>query len=94
MLNCDNDSVQPGVARGIILQCYNLVQMNDFLQIVQLIQTARSRAIRAVNSELVNLYWQIGQYVSLRLEEATWGDKMVSDLAVYIKKKSSRTQRL
>ncbi len=60
--------------------------MNDFLQIVHLIQTARSRAIRAVNSELVNLYWQIGQYVSLRLEEATWGDRMVSDLAVYIKK--------
>lgn len=60
--------------------------MNDFLQIVQLIQTTRYRALSAVNSELVNLYWQVGQYVSTRLEKSTWGDGTVAELAEYIKR--------
>ena len=60
--------------------------MNDFLNIVQLIKTAQSRALSSVNSELVNLYWQVGQYVSLRLEKATWGDGTVKELAQYIQK--------
>ena len=60
--------------------------MNEFLQIVQLIQTTRFRALSAVNSELVNLYWQGGQTISMRLEKATWGDGMVTELAQYIQK--------
>ena len=60
--------------------------MNDFLNIIQLIQSARTRALSAVNSELVNLYWQVGQYVSIRLDQATWGDGMVPELAQYIQK--------
>ena len=60
--------------------------MNDFLQVVQLIQGTRGRAMEAVNRELVNLYWQVGQYVSGRLEKATWGDGTVKELAQYIQK--------
>jgi predicted nuclease of restriction endonuclease-like (RecB) superfamily len=60
--------------------------MNDFSNIVQLIKIAHNRAIAAVNSELVNLYWQVGQYISLRLEKATWGDGTVKELAQYIQK--------
>lgn len=60
--------------------------MNEFLHIVQIIQTARNRALSVVNSELVNLYWQVGQYVSLKLEQAKWGDGMVAELAKYIQK--------
>jgi predicted nuclease of restriction endonuclease-like (RecB) superfamily len=60
--------------------------MNDFLQIVQLIQAARYRALSAVNSDLVNVYWQVGQYVSTRLEKSSWGDGTVAELAEYIKK--------
>lgn len=60
--------------------------MKDFLQVIQLIQSSRNRALSAVNSELVNLYWQVGQYVSMRLEKATWGDGTVAELAQYIQK--------
>jgi len=35
---------------------------------------------------LVNLYWQVGQYVSQKLEQANWGDGMVVELAKYIQK--------
>lgn len=60
--------------------------MNDFIQLIHLIQSARYRAISTVNSELVNLYWQVGQYVSMRLEQATWGDSTVSELSQYIQR--------
>ena len=60
--------------------------MKDFLQIIQIIQTAQNRALSVVNSELVNLYWQVGQYVSQKLEEARWGDGTVVELAKYIQK--------
>jgi len=60
--------------------------MNDFVSLIQLIQTARKRAMSAVNSELVNLYWQVGQYVSVRLAKSTWGDGTVAELAKYILK--------
>ena len=64
----------------------NKLNMNDFLQIVELIQTTRYRTLSAVNSELVNLYWQVGQSVSTRLEKSTWGDGTVAELAEYIKR--------
>ena len=37
---------------------------NSFLPIVQLIQSSRNEAIRAVNTTLIELYWKIGQYIS------------------------------
>jgi hypothetical protein len=48
-----------------------------FIEVVQLIQQARSNAYKAVNVELVNLYWQVGEYISKRVATASWGDKTV-----------------
>jgi predicted nuclease of restriction endonuclease-like (RecB) superfamily len=59
--------------------------MNEFSQVVSLIQSARSRAMYTVNSELVNLYWQVGHYVSEKLENASWGEGTVVELANFIK---------
>lgn len=41
-----------------------------------------------MNSELVSLYWQVGEYISRKLESAEWGDKVVDELARYL----ARTQ--
>lgn len=57
-----------------------------FTDIVQLIKQSRTNAIRAVNAELINLYWQIGEYLSKKIEKAEWGDSVVSELAKYIQK--------
>src|SRR4051794_870200 len=35
-----------------------------FDEVVALIEAARARAYEAVNSELVSLYWQLGEYMS------------------------------
>lgn len=59
---------------------------NRFSDIINLIQQARSNAIRAVNTELINLYWNIGAYIKQKLSVADWGDKTVDELALFIQR--------
>ncbi len=59
---------------------------NRFTEIIKLIEQSRSKAIRAVNTELINLYWLIGENISNKLNSAEWGDSVVTELANYIKK--------
>jgi predicted nuclease of restriction endonuclease-like (RecB) superfamily len=57
---------------------------NRFTDIIQLIKQSRSNAIRAVNSEMINLYWRIGEYVSKKIDQAEWGESVVAELAKHI----------
>ncbi|MBF0230664.1 MAG: DUF1016 domain-containing protein, partial [Desulfamplus sp.] len=45
-----------------------------FNEIKELIDKARADAFKSVNRQLIELYWRIGQYVSLKLAEANWGE--------------------
>ena len=56
----------------------------DFFDIVELIQVARENAIRKVNEELILLYWNVGKYISERLEVQRWGSSYIDELALYI----------
>jgi predicted nuclease of restriction endonuclease-like (RecB) superfamily len=58
----------------------------QFVEIIQLIKQARNRAIKSVNIELINLYWNIGEYISKRVENAEWGQSIVKELAIYLQK--------
>lgn len=57
---------------------------NDFPEITKLIVETRNRIYQNVNSELINLYWKIGEYISIKLSTAQWGDKAVDQLAEFI----------
>ena len=57
---------------------------SQFSHITTLIQEARQRAFQAVNSELVLLYWNIGQYLHLQISSKTWGKSVVKELADFI----------
>lgn len=57
-----------------------------FTDIIKLIKLSRTKAIKAVNAELINLYWEIGSYVSKKIESSEWGDSVVTELAKYIQK--------
>jgi predicted nuclease of restriction endonuclease-like (RecB) superfamily len=59
---------------------------NRFTNIITLIKQSRTNAIKAVNAELINLYWNIGEYISQKIEQSEWGDSIVSELANYIKR--------
>jgi predicted nuclease of restriction endonuclease-like (RecB) superfamily len=57
---------------------------NRFTDIIQLIKQSRADAIKAVNAELINLYWIIGEYISKKIEQSEWGDSVVTELANFI----------
>lgn len=57
---------------------------NRFTEIIQLIKQSQNKAIRAVNAELINLYWSIGEYISKKIELSEWGDSVVKELANFI----------
>jgi len=56
----------------------------SFAEVVCLIEQGRQRAYRAVNTELVGLYWQIGEYISGKLAAAEWGEGVVESLAQHL----------
>ncbi len=56
----------------------------SFDEIIALIQQARARALQAVNTELIDLYWRVGEYISHKLASAAWGEGVVEQLARYI----------
>ncbi|RKS16328.1 uncharacterized protein DUF1016 [Pseudomonas sp. WPR_5_2] len=55
-----------------------------FNEVLALIQSARRQALQAVNTQLIELYWQVGAYISRKLEKAEWGDSVVGQLAEHL----------
>ena len=68
-------AVEPGAAESV---------ETSFAEVVGLIEQARQRAYQAVDSELVGLYWRIGQYISAKLAAAVWGEGVVDRLAQHL----------
>ena len=62
----------------------NIVPTEQFDAVVQLIQQARTRIIRTANITLIELYWQVGAYLSEKIASSQWGDSVVPQLAEYI----------
>ena len=40
--------------------------------------------MQAVNTVLIDLYWQVGEIISRKLQAAEWGEGVVPQLAAYI----------
>jgi len=60
------------------------VPQADFEEIAALIAAARQRAVQAVNTTLIDLYWQVGQTISRKIGQAQWGDGVVAQLAGHL----------
>ncbi|QXU43358.1 YhcG family protein [Pedobacter sp. D749] len=58
----------------------------QFADIVSLIKNARAVALKTVNSTLINLYWNIGEYIHNRVKNAEWGQSVVKQLAEFLSK--------
>ena len=56
----------------------------DFAEITRLIESARQRAYQAVNTALIELYWQVGAYLSAKIKAAEWGEGVVDQLAQHL----------
>lgn len=61
-------------------------QITQFAEVINMIRTTRERALRIANSAMIDLYWQIGHYISEKLSRSEWGDGVVQQLADHIAK--------
>ena len=59
---------------------------NDFGAVISIIENAKGRALKAVNAELINMYWEVGKYLSNLCAQSSFGDKVIDDVAKYISK--------
>ena len=58
----------------------------QFSEVVNLINQARFNALKSVNTDLINLYWEIGKYINEKIENSQWGQGVIEELAEYISK--------
>lgn len=58
---------------------------NDFESIIAIIEQSKARAFRAVNAEMIEMYWQIGKYISEKSNNDDWGKSVVQDFANFSK---------
>ena len=56
----------------------------QFDEVIHIIDNARSRAMKAVNAELIQMYWEIGSYVSGRVKNGGWGKSVVADFSEFL----------
>ena len=57
---------------------------NRFGEVIAMIHEARRQTLQTVNTHLIELYWQVGAYISRKIELAEWGDAVVSQLAEHL----------
>jgi predicted nuclease of restriction endonuclease-like (RecB) superfamily len=51
------------------------------MEVQQRIRSAQYEALKAVNREMINLYWDIGQMIVIKQQDASWGKSVVEQLA-------------
>lgn len=73
-----------------------ITKKDDYVNLLKDIKTrithAQYEALKAVNKELVGLYWDIGRMIIERQEEETWGKAIVEQLAQDLQKSFSGIQ--
>ena len=71
----------------IILKETNSQIETHFEQVHTIIHIHRSRALQVVNNESLLICWNVGQYVSKKLKESQWGNKVVTQLSEFLRTK-------
>jgi hypothetical protein len=59
-------------------------QIGEFSPVLELIQSGRANAYQAVNVALIKTYWAVGEHLSRKVAEASWGKGLVKDLADWL----------
>ena len=61
-----------------------LPSAEKFSAVLSIIENAKNRALKAVNTELINMYWEVGEYLSDLCSKSSFGDKVIDEVAEYI----------
>lgn len=65
---------------------------HDFQQVHDIVVFHRAEVARKVNAEMLQMAWEIGQYISTRIKSAGWGAKVVDELSEYLQLKEPDTR--
>lgn len=81
------DQARPIIAKGKAVAQTPLMPAPQagFGEVLALIDAARTRAVAAANTALIDLYWQIGEHINQRIATDGWGQGTVRALAEYIR---------
>ena len=58
----------------------------DFRQVHDIVTFHRAEVARRVNTEMLQMAWEIGQYISVRVKSSGWGAKVVDELSEYLQR--------
>ncbi len=62
----------------------------EFAYVDSIITAHTNAAVAKVNAEALQTYWEVGEYISHHIKESAWGDKVVSELADYLKRQNPK----
>ena len=57
---------------------------SSFEEITAIIDRSRERVFRSVNYELIDMYWEIGRYISKKVKTDKWGKSIVREFSDFI----------
>ena len=63
-----------------------LIDSKQFTDVVEMIRNTRNQVMQIANTALIDLYWNVGKYLSAKIASAEWGDGVVKQLALHIEK--------
>ena len=58
-----------------------------FAPLLVIVEQARARAYAAVSRELVGMYWDIGAYISGKVDSDDWGQGVVREFSAWIQRR-------
>jgi hypothetical protein len=64
-------------------------QERQFNKVLQLISESKENVYRTINTQLIDLYWSVGAFLSRMVKEEAWGKSVVSRLSTYLNLKDS-----
>lgn len=65
----------------------NEIFENQFGEILELIKSTRSRVLKSINTDLIDLNWNIGRFISENCNQKEWGEATVERLSRFISEK-------
>ena len=61
-----------------------MLQTAGFAEIISIIEKAKVKIYKAVNNGLIDMYWEVGKYISHKIAEDRWGKGTIQDFSRYL----------
>jgi hypothetical protein len=56
---------------------------DQLVELAQRVVAAKQNALQSANTVLLDLYWQIGEYISRKIADAEWTEDSIKKLALH-----------